>query len=272
MIWLRVTAIIALAVFAYFTVVFLAQRSLLFPRPAPRASIARPDDAVQLWLSTAAGRVEAWHLPPLITPRGPAPVILFFHGNGELIDFVAHDFERPRRWGAAVILVEYPGYGRSAGSPSQASVTSTALAAYDWVVAQPSLDRTRVIAYGHSLGGGAAAILCAERSVNALVLQSTFTSVRSFAHRFLMPEFAVLDPFDSLASLERYPGPVLVIHGENDELVPKEHALALARANPRSELHWLSCGHNDCDRPWEVIRAFLTRHASVSPEGALEAP
>lgn len=255
----RVSAALGVALIAYFVVVFVAQRWLLFPRPPPQPSYVRPPDATQIWLSTDAGPVEAWHLPPLVTPAAPSPVILFFHGNGEIIDFLAADFQVPRSWGAAVVLVEYPGYGRSSGSPSQATITAAAVAAYDWVLSQPSLDRTRVIAYGHSLGGGAAAILSAERNVAALVLQSTFTSVKSFAGRFLMPEFAVLDPFESLPLVERYAGPVLVIHGEHDELVPKAHALALARSNPRSQLHLLRCGHNDCERPWDVIRAFLAR-------------
>jgi pimeloyl-ACP methyl ester carboxylesterase len=256
---MRLATAVGIALLAYFVVVFLAQRWLLFPRPAPLASSVRPQDATQIWLDTKTGPVEAWHLPPLATPASPAPVIVFFHGNGELIDVVADDFQVPRSWGLAVLLVEYPGYGRSSGSPSQASIASAAVAAYDWVVAQPSLDRTRVIAYGHSLGGGAATILSAERKVAALVLQSTFTSVKSFARRFFMPEFSVLDPFESLPLVERYAGPVLVIHGEHDELVPKEHAVSLASSNPRSQLHWLRCGHNDCERPWEVIRAFLAR-------------
>jgi fermentation-respiration switch protein FrsA (DUF1100 family) len=256
---MRVAAAVSLALAMYFALVFLAQRWILYPRPGLSPSLARPADATQIWLTTSAGLVEAWHLPPLVAPATPAPVILFFHGNGELIDFVADDFQAPRSWGISVLLVEYPGYGRSAGSPSQATITSAALAAYDWVLSQPSLDHGRVIAYGHSLGGGAAAILGAERPVAALVLQSTFTSVKSFASRFLMPEFAVLDPFESVPLVQRYTGPVLVIHGEHDELVPKEHGLALAKSNPRSQLHFLPCGHNDCERPWNIIRAFLAR-------------
>lgn len=256
---MRVVTAVAVALAAYFVLVFLAQRWLLFPRPVLQPAIVRPPDAAQVWLPSDAGPVEAWHLPPLVTKASPAPVMMFFHGNGEIIDFVAHDFQVARSWGIAVLLVEYPGYGRSAGSPSQASITAAALAAYDWVVAQPSLDRTRVVAYGQSLGGGAAAILSGERKLAALVLQSTFTSVKSFAGRFLMPEFAVRDPFENLPLVARYTGPVLVIHGEHDELVPKDHALALSRSNPRSQLQLLKCGHNDCGRPWSVIGEFLRR-------------
>lgn len=188
--------------------------------------------------------------------RAGGPVIVFFHGNGELIDFLTYEFQAPRRWGMGILLVEYPGYGRSAGSPSEASVTAAALAAHDWLASQPSIDRDRIVAYGRSLGGGAAAILAARRGASALVLESTFTSVKSFAHRFWMPEFAILDPFDNLSAVQTYAGPVLVLHGEQDGLVPPTHAKALARANTRAELHLLDCGHNDCDRPWGLIGRF----------------
>jgi fermentation-respiration switch protein FrsA (DUF1100 family) len=138
-------------------------------------------------------------------------------------------------------------------------VTAAALAAFDWLSGQPLVDGTRIVAYGRSLGGGAAAIVAKERNPAALVLESTFTSIRSFAHRFWIPEFAVLDPFDSLSAVERYSGPVLVLHGTDDTLVPPEHAKLLAAASRRSELHLLACGHNDCERPWPVIQSFLAR-------------
>lgn len=246
----------------------LVQRRLLFPNPPARATIVRPVDVSQVWLPTDSGRVEAWYLPPLAASAAPAPVLVFFHGNGELIDFLGFDFQVPRQWGMGVLLVEYPGYGRSDGSPSEASVTLAVLAAHDWIRSQPSLDGMKVVAYGRSLGGGAAAILAAQRGAAALVLESTFTSVRSFAHRFFIPEFAILDPFDNLAVVGNYPGPVLVLHGKQDELIPPAHANALASASTRSELHLLACGHNDCDRPWGVVRKFLAGAAIVGRDAA----
>lgn len=246
---------------SYVVAVMLVQRRVLFPAPHARPSVVRPPESSQVWLSTSVGSVEAWYLPPLVSGTAPAPVLMFFHGNGELIDFLSSEFQVPRGWGMGVLLVEYPGYGRSGGSPSEASVTAAVLAAHDWVTSQPSIDRGRIVAYGRSLGGGAAAILAAQRGAVALVLESTFTSVKSFAHRFWMPEFAILDPFDNLSAVKAYAGPVLVLHGERDELIPPAHATALAEANARSELHLLSCGHNDCDRPWDLIRRFFASNA-----------
>src|SRR5689334_6216305 len=171
----------------------LLQRHLLFPRPSVAGAPERPKDAIQVWLPTSAGRTEAWYLPPVGASATPAPAIIFFHGNGELIDFLPTDFAEPRQWGMGILLVEFPGYGRSGGTPSERSITAVALAAHDWTQAQAMIDPTAIISYGRSLGGGAAAILAGKRPIAGLLLESTFTSVRSFAHGFWLPEFVVLD-------------------------------------------------------------------------------
>lgn len=112
---------------------------------------------------------------------------------------------------------------------------------------------------------GAAAILAANRPVAALVLESTFTSVRSFAHELGVPEFVVRDPFDTVSLLESNARPVLVLHGKSDELIPPSHARQLAGAARRSELQLLPCGHNDCARPWSRVRSFFEKSGVLSP-------
>jgi fermentation-respiration switch protein FrsA (DUF1100 family) len=248
----------------YLGALVLFQRRLLFPRPSVVGAPERPEDARQVWLPTAAGLAEAWYLEPLGPALRPAPVLIFFHGNGELIDFLPPDLAEPRGWGMGVLLVEYPGYGRSSGAPSQESITAVVLAAHDWTQTREMIDPYRVIAYGRSLGGAAAAILAGKRALAALVLESTFTSIRGFAHDFWAPEFAVLDPFENLPLLAAFNGPVLVLHGSRDKLVPFRHAEELARAARRSELVRLNCGHNDCPAPWSRVRRFLEARGVMS--------
>jgi uncharacterized protein len=260
--WQFVAVTVAIGVLglaiAYVAAMVLLQRRLLFPRPAVAGAPERPKDAIQVWLPTSAGRViEAWYLPPLGGRATPGPAVVFFHGNGELIDFLPADFAEPRRWGMGVLLVEFPGYGRSSGTPSERSITEVVLAAHDWTQAQASINPQKIIAYGRSLGGGAAGILAGKRPTAGLLLESTFTSVRSFAHGFWLPEFAVLDPFDTLAVLSAYGGPVLVLHGKYDRVVPVRQAEELARAARHSELKLVPCGHNDCPSSWSTIRSFL---------------
>lgn len=189
--------------------------------------------------------------------------MMFLHGNGELADFWIHEFNEPRSLGWAVMLVEYPGYGRAPGAPTESSITGSTLALYDWAAANPALDAARTVAYGRSLGGATAARLAAERPVAALVLESTFTGVRPFARQFLAPSFLVRDPFDTVEALHNYHGPLLVLHGNHDEIVPFHHAREIASTVPGAVLHEMQCGHNDCPRQWETVMRFL---ANVSPD------
>jgi fermentation-respiration switch protein FrsA (DUF1100 family) len=266
---LRFSAVALMGLFAlcagYLGLACAVQRSLLFPAPpvVGHGPLERIPGAERVWLEPQGARVEAWYLPPLEAAPGRVPLIVFAHGNSELIDDWAEAFEPPRRWGAGVLLVEYPGYGRSTGSPSQPSIAATMTIAYDRMLARDEIDPARIVAYGRSVGGGAACVLARERSVSALVLESTFTSVRAVARRMWVPGFLVLDPFDNLAVLEAFPGPVLIVHGERDELVPVDHARALHAAAKRSQLALAPCGHNDCPRPWPLVRSFLLAHGLI---------
>jgi uncharacterized protein len=249
-----------LALGAYWAFLFLVQRSLLFPAPSPAGAPPRPRDARQVWLPTPDGRVEAWYLPRGGPASQPAPLILFAHGNGELIDHWPDAFVEPRSWGYAILLLEYPGYGRSQGYPSEATITTAAVAAYDWARAQTELDSTQIVAYGRSLGAGAVCALLGLRPLAGVILEAPFTSVRAFAPRYGAPGFLVRDRFDNMTPLSRYRGPVLILHGAQDDIIPPAHGRALAAVSPQAEFHLLACGHNDCPRPWGHIGPFLRHH------------
>jgi hypothetical protein len=246
----------AAVLLAYWAFLFAVQRSVIFP--APRAPAAGPDaipGLERVWLELEGTRSEAWFLPASTTL--PSPLIVFAHGNGELIDDWAGEFDAPRSWGVSVLLVEYPGYGRSPGRPSERSIRGAFSAAYDWAVEQTRVDGRRIIGYGRSLGGGAVCALARDRALAALVLESTFTSIRDQARAFGAPGFLVRDPFDNLTRVREFRGPVLLLHGERDASIPVAHARRLHAVAPASELHVLSCGHNDCPRPWDLLRRFL---------------
>jgi uncharacterized protein len=256
---------VVLFVVAYWGLLFVGQRSLLFPAPPLSGAPTRPPDVDAVWLDTSSGRVELWWLPPIGAWPAPHPALVFTHGNGELIDYWPSAFDEPRAWGLGVILLEYPGYGRSAGRPSESSIREAILAADRWARGQADIDSSRIVPYGRSLGGSPAALLAAERAVPALILESAFTSARAFASQFRAPGFLVRDPLDTLASVRRFPGPILVLHGDRDEIVPTDHGRTLAAASPRATLRLLPCGHNDCPRPWPEIRAFLGAHDLLPP-------
>ena len=234
---------------------FLMQRQVLFPRymlPTP----APPDVkamGIEPWrLDTSFGTVEAWYIPPASSGRA-APAVIFGHGNGELIDYWPNELGRFASMGVGLLLVEYPGYGRSAGSPSQESISETFTLAYDRLAAKPDIDPARIVLFGRSLGGGAVCDLALKRPSAALILMSCFKGVRAFAVRYLAPSFLIRDPFDNLAAVRQYQGPVLVIHGESDEVVPFGHGQALHRAARNAKMIAYPAGHNDCPPDWGLF-------------------
>lgn len=256
--------LLALAV----AVIFFGQRSLIFPGSRALGAVA-PETlgGERIWLDATGARTEAWLLPPR-NGAAAGPLLIYAHGNGELIDHWVEAFEPARERGAAALLVEYPGYGRSRGSPSERSIQAALVAAYDFATQERGFAGRPVVGWGRSVGGGAICALARERPLAALVLESTFTSVIRMAQLAGIPErFAPLlvrDPFDNLTLLRRFTGPVLLLHGERDEIVPPAEATALQAGARAAELHWLPCGHNDCERPWPPVLRFLAAHGLLA--------
>ena len=182
-------------------------------------------------IAGADGPVHAWYAAiARIGNVSDDPAIVFAHGNGERAEDWLDQFRDLQDAGIDVLIVEYPGYGIAEGSPTQTSITNAIVAGYDWLRDQKAVGRERIVAYGRSLGGGAAAQLAARRPVAALILESSFTSVRAFAGRFFAPGFLVRDPFDTLAVLAQYRAPLLVLHGTRDAIAP---ARTVTRSPPR---------------------------------------
>lgn len=234
---------------AYVLTLFLFQRRLMFPGAPLAPSDAPPGVEIdRFWINTEKASCEAWFMPPP-DRKGPSPTIIFAHGNAERIEEWVVPFQSFTSMGFGVLLVEYPGYGRSRGAPTQKNITRIMTRAFDTLAARKEVDAERIIAMGRSIGGGAVCRIPMDRPA-AIVLTSTFTSIRAFAHSFLFPPLMVLDPFNTIAALRAYSGPVLIQHGLHDQTVPVSHARALARASGRSRVLLEDCGHNDCPPDW----------------------
>lgn len=250
--------------FFYCGFLYVMQRRVLFPRhliehPSNTENIPGLE---KIWVATSFGKIETWFLPQTdgrVTE--PAPAVIFAHGNGELIDFWPHELKKLNRLGIGVLLVEYPGYGRSKGSPSQKNITEAFTGAYDELVTREDVDSSKIVLLGRSVGGGAVCRLAAHRPSAALILMSSFISVRSFASKYLVPDFLVRDPFDNLAMVRAYQGPVLVVHGRYDEVIPFSHGKTLFHAAKQGKIITYESAHNDCppnwDTFWRDIETFL---------------
>lgn len=264
----RTALLLAFVYVCYALLVFAMQRTIIYPGRVIAVDdtppVPSPDGQV-IWLETAAGKVESWLIPAQGLAKGAqAPLLLFFHGNGEVIDFLPGQVNSLSRLGIHVLLVEYPGYGRSGGTPSESSITAAAVAAYDALVSRPDIDPSRIIAFGRSIGGGPATALSMKRPLAALVLQSSFTSLRPFARQFLVPGFLVRDAFDNLPAVRNFSGPMLIAHGRRDDIIPFPHGLALAKAGRNVRFIEFDCAHNDCppdlDAFWKTVAGFLKDH------------
>lgn len=246
---LSVTALVVGALYvSYLCGLYFMQNALIYPGTGNRVDSVtpRPDGAEVFHMATSAGKVEALFLPAAADAT-QHPAVIFAHGNGEVIDYwlaALHGFQER---GMGVLLVEYPGYGRSTGSPSEQSIRTAMDAAYDRLAANSKVDPQRIFGFGQSLGGGAVCLLARDRPLRALILQSTFTSLDVFAASYWAPGFLLHDHFDNLSVAKRFQGPMLVIHGRDDRLIPWKQGLQLASASGHATFRLYDCGHGCWD-------------------------
>jgi fermentation-respiration switch protein FrsA (DUF1100 family) len=204
-------------------------------------------DFRDLWPETDDGeRLNGWWVPGASPAAGH---VLLCHGNaGNVGDRVLHAALLSAA-GLDVLLFDYRGYGRSSGRPCEQGTYRDARAARSALHEQPGVDASRVLYLGESLGGAVALALALEFPPAGLVLQSTFTSVRDLArvHYPLIPAWMVPDAYPSLARIPRLRAPLLMVHGECDEIVPLSLGDALFKAAPAPKRIEVvpHVGHND---------------------------
>ncbi len=258
---IKLLILLLLGVGAWWTLLYLMQDAMLFPRDyAPPAPAQRPDYATgQLTTPVPEGLVEAY----LCTPQpagpspGPHPTVIFFHGNAEIIDQQHDIVSMYHALGYAVLLPEYRGYGRSAGLPSQRNIAQDMLAFHRQLVELPSVDASRVVYHGRSVGAAVAIDLATRRPPAALIIESAFDSIPSMASRYFAPGFLARNPFRNDRALARANFPVLQFHGVHDDIVPVTHAHRLRDVIPRVTYIEYPCGHNDL--PPQVHRTDYER-------------
>ena len=249
----------------WLAIAFTIQRSILFPSSLAGnvTGAAAPDGVEVIHLDIEEGRVEAWYVPgDGVTADSPGPLVIFAHGNAELIDQWPINLRGYTSRGISVLLPEFRSYGRSDGEPTQALLKQDYTAFYDLVTARPEVDPSRVILHGRSIGGAVITQLADARPSVAMIQQSSPASIRLMARRFLAPGFLVLDPYDSVRVIKSYPAPLLVMHGNHDKTVPPSHAHLLAEASnhPDTRLILYDIDHNTLpptEPYWNEIERFL---------------
>ena len=170
------------------------------------------------------------------------PTILYFHGNGAdwQSSVVATDRMVPQGYG--VLAAEYRGYRGNPGRPSEQGLIRDGRAAVAWL-AERGVAPSDTVVIGNSIGGGVATRVASEVQPAALILISPFSSLTgNFAtgssgdRRFRRIGMLLRDRYDNAALLPQVRSPVLILHGDADDLIPLEHARRLARTRPGTEL------------------------------------
>jgi pimeloyl-ACP methyl ester carboxylesterase len=242
----------------------LVDRLVFHPTPGVDVTLEQVGAAgEELFLDTEDGvRIHAFLLPA----EGATRALLFLHGNAGNASHRLPNAELLVRLGVTVLLVDYRGYGRSEGRPSERGVYADARAGLAYLVDELGFPERRVVLFGRSLGAAVAVDLARGRELAGVILESAFPSLSAMAREVFGTGFGPFTRgrFDSLAKIGDLRCPLLAFHGDRDEVVPYELGRVLFEAAPEPKAFetLAGAGHNDTvavgGRPYLLrIGAFL---------------
>jgi uncharacterized protein len=165
-------------------------------------------------------KLHGWYVPH----ENRTATVLFLHGNAGNITDRTDTLQRLHEVvGASVLILDYRGYGRSEGDPSEKGILADARAARVWLAKREGIAETDIVLMGESLGGGVAVDLAAADGARALVLIKTFSSLPDVAayHYPIFPvRLLMRTRLNSVGKIPNYHGPLLQFHGRDDTIIP----------------------------------------------------
>jgi fermentation-respiration switch protein FrsA (DUF1100 family) len=218
--------------------------------------------------ATDGTRLHGWYVRHA-QPRAHA---LLLHGNAGNVTLLADTLRiLNRRHQLALLALDYRGYGRSEGQPTEAGILMDARAARAWLAEKEGIAESDVLLMGFSLGGGVAVDLAAEDGARGLVLAGTFTSLPDLAQHhvsWLPMSWLMTMRMNSREKIKDYHGPLLVSHGDADEVIPYEQGVELFRAaNEPKRLITVRGGKHNDPQPEEYRVALDQFLAELPPLG-----
>ena len=175
--------------------------------------------------------------------------LLYLHGNAGNIGGRLDKVQLLRRFGWNIFVFDYRGYGGSEGHPSIEGVVKDSESAFRYLTEKRKIPNEQIILFGESLGGAMAVHLAHQEPVGAVILESTFTTLRDLAghiYKFL-PAMAIPDVYRSVDLIRHIKAPVMVIHGTEDAVIPFEMGKKLYDAAPHPKRLFAvpNAHHND---------------------------
>lgn len=265
---LRFAAVAFMAYLGVILVLLFLENTLVY-HPTSAAREWQPPPApeiVDVALKSADGNtIHAWWLPA----PGADSALLYLHGNAGNLSWRGGSIMKIReQLGVSVLIIDYPGYGKSTGRPSEQGCYHAAEAAYAWLRDEQHVPSQRILIWGASLGGGVAVDLASRKECRALILIKTFTSLPDVASRlypWVPARWIMRNRFESVKKIGDCDCPVFVTHGTTDELIPFSQGEKLyAAANEPKQFYAMDkLGHNDgLGRDmFDALKMFLDKHA-----------
>ena len=265
MTWLsKAVAVVAGLYLLVVVAIYLGQRRLLyFPDPErtlPQAMGLAGVEEVVLATPDGASLIAWW-----AKARPGQPTLLYFHGNGGSLAFRAERVRRYQAAGRGIFMMSYRGYSGSTGAPSEAANVADAALAYRHLIASGIAARD-IIVYGESLGTGVAVQTASRLEVGGVILDAPYTSVVEVAtsvYPYLPVRWLSKDRYDSLAVIDEVQAPVLIVHGELDEVIPVSMGRRMheAATGPKEIVTFPLAGHDDHDLhgSYDAINAWIDR-------------
>ncbi len=241
--------------------------------PVAHAQDHAPVQRKRIWASATNGdELVAWYAKPM----PGRPTILYFHGNAGYIELRSLRLAELQARGFGVVMPSYRGYGGSSGRPSEAVNVADAVTVYDLLQARGT-SVSDIVLFGESLGTGVATQLAGVRRAAGLVLDSPYTSMADLAARdypWLPVRQLLWDHYETIHHIKRVTAPLLVIHGEADQLVPVEmgHAVGRAAAGHATVLTYPDAAHLDHlgHGSFDDVERWIMRLRRRAPTAAYE--
>ncbi len=252
---------VALAI-GYGVLRFAARSAVYYPLRYPDGwwNLQRDVGATEVWLTTRDGvKLNAWWIP---APNSRLATV-FFHGNGGNLTHRVDHMRSIGAAGSALLILDYRGYGKNEGTPSESGLYSDADAAYQWLIDQGYAAK-QIVIHGESLGTAVAVDLASRQPCAGVVLEAPFSSAAQVAASVLpLIGPLVMRDFDSKAKVGNIRAPMLFMQGDRDEVIPYKLGRALYDAAPEPKSFWTidGAGHNNLmevagDRYREHLQVF----------------
>ncbi|GGD38697.1 alpha/beta hydrolase [Muriicola marianensis] len=238
---------------------FLQEKLIFLPEKLPKDytySFREPFEEFYLERPDGA-RLNALHFKRE-DPRG---VILYFHGNAGNLSRWGEVVQNLVRLNYDLVVMDYRTYGKSKGKLSEKALLEDARAFYEYL--QPLYKSEDIILYGRSLGTAMASYVASENQISILILETPFHSLLDVArHRFpVLPVESFLKyPFRNYEFLHAVESPIVILHGDRDEVVPIKSAYRLRESLEGKSVQFIEIkggGHNN-------LSSFQRYHEALS--------